>query len=59
MWPLFIYVKFDFYLSIFQMQALLQTWPTLEADQALSLLDFTFPDKYVRKKATDWLDELP
>ena len=52
-------VSWDNHIEVSKMQALLQTWPTLEADQALSLLDFTFPDKYVRKKATDWLDELP
>ncbi|CAC5389221.1 unnamed protein product [Mytilus coruscus] len=51
-------VSWDNHIEVSKMQALLQTWPTLEADQALTLLDFTFPDKYVRKKATEWLDEL-
>lgn len=52
-------LSWDNHIEVSKMQALLQTWPTLPADQALALLDFTFPDKNVRKKACDWLDELP
>ena len=36
---------------LFQMQILLQTWPELEPEQALELLDYTFADQEVRKIA--------
>ncbi|XP_033763399.1 phosphatidylinositol 4,5-bisphosphate 3-kinase catalytic subunit beta isoform-like [Pecten maximus] len=50
-------VKWYNYKDVAKMQALLQTWRNIPLDCVLSLLDYNFPDKNVRKKAIDWLDE--
>ncbi|XP_021346813.1 phosphatidylinositol 4,5-bisphosphate 3-kinase catalytic subunit delta isoform-like [Mizuhopecten yessoensis] len=50
-------VKWYNYKDVAKMQALLQTWRQQPVDCALSLLDFNFPDRNVRKKAIDWLND--
>ncbi|XP_069119879.1 phosphatidylinositol 4,5-bisphosphate 3-kinase catalytic subunit beta isoform-like [Argopecten irradians] len=50
-------VKWYNYKDVAKMQALLQTWRPIPLDCVLSLLDYNFPDKNVRKKAIEWLDE--
>ena len=42
----------------FQMQILLQTWPKLEPEQALELLDYTFADQEVRKVAVECIERM-
>lgn len=42
----------------FQMQILLQTWPKLEPEQALELLDYTFADREVRKIAVECIEKM-
>ena len=46
------------YLLGFQMQILLQTWPKLEPEQALELLDYTFADQEVRKVAVECIEKM-
>lgn len=41
-----------------QMQILLQTWPKLEPEQALELLDYTFADQEVRKVAVESIEKM-
>lgn len=40
------------------MQILLQTWPKLEPEQALELLDYTFADREVRKIAVECIEKM-
>lgn len=48
-----------FFLSIFeQLQALLQIWPKLPPREALELLDFNYPDQYVREYAVGCLQQM-
>ena len=42
----------------FQMQILLQTWPRLDPEQALELLDFTYADQEVRKIAVQCIEKM-
>lgn len=45
--------------SIFkQLQALLQIWPKLPPREALELLDFNYPDQYVREYAVGCLRQM-
>lgn len=46
-----------FFLSL-QMISLLQTWPELPVLNALELLDFSFPDRYVGSFAINSLKKL-
>ncbi|KAK3609253.1 hypothetical protein CHS0354_006178 [Potamilus streckersoni] len=48
-------VKWYNHIDVAKMQVLLSAWRPLPVDQALELLDFNFPDKYVRKYAVDCL----
>lgn len=41
-----------------QMQILLQTWPKLESEQALELLDYTFADQEVRRVAVECIEKM-
>lgn len=40
------------------MQILLQSWPRLEPEQALELLDFTYADQEVRKFAMQCIEKM-
>ena len=40
------------------MQILLQTWPRLDPEQALELLDFTYADQEVRKIAVQCIENM-
>ena len=40
------------------MQILLQTWPELEPEQALELLDYTYAEREVRKFAVRCLEKM-
>ena len=40
------------------MQILLQTWPKLDPEQALELLDFTYADQEVRKIAVKCIEKM-
>lgn len=42
----------------FQMQILLQTWPELEPEVALELLDYTYADQEVRKIAVKCIEKM-
>lgn len=41
-----------------QLQALLQIWPKLSPREALELLDFNYPDQYVREYAVRCLRDM-
>uniref|UniRef100_A0A672U483 phosphatidylinositol-4,5-bisphosphate 3-kinase n=1 Tax=Strigops habroptila TaxID=2489341 RepID=A0A672U483_STRHB len=41
--------------DVAQLQALLQIWPKLLPREALELLDFNYPDQYVREYAVEYL----
>lgn len=41
-----------------QLQALLQIWPKLPPREALELLDFNYPDQYVREYAVSCLRQM-
>lgn len=41
-----------------QLQALLQIWPKLLPREALELLDFNYPDQYVREYAVGCLKQM-
>lgn len=43
---------------VFQLQALLQIWPPLSPRDALELLDFNYPDQYVREYAVRCLRDM-
>lgn len=43
---------------VFQLQALLQIWPRLCPRDALELLDFNYPDQYVREYALSCLRDM-
>ena len=45
-------------MQCFQMQILLQTWPKLDPEQALELLDFTYADQEVRKIAVQCIEQM-
>ena len=45
-------------MQCFQMQILLQTWPRLNPEQALELLDFTYADQEVRKIAVQCIEKM-
>ena len=55
-----IYNAKEFIISLFgfQMQILLQTWPKLEPEQALELLDYTFADQAVRRIAVECIEKM-
>ena len=40
------------------MQILLQSWPRLDPEQALELLDFTYADQEVRKFAVQCIENM-
>ena len=40
------------------MQILLQSWPRLDPEQALELLDFTYADQEVRKIAVQCIEQM-
>lgn len=43
---------------VLQLQALLQIWPKLSPRDALELLDFNYPDQYVREFAVNCLRDM-
>ncbi|XP_071110471.1 phosphatidylinositol 4,5-bisphosphate 3-kinase catalytic subunit beta isoform-like isoform X1 [Haliotis cracherodii] len=49
-------VKWNSHIDVAKMIAVLQTWPQLDVDYALQLLDFNYPDKNIRKFAVSCLD---
>nr|ANF99566.1 phosphatidylinositol-4,5-bisphosphate 3-kinase [Haliotis diversicolor] len=49
-------VKWNSHIDVAKMIAVLQTWPKLDVDFALQLLDFNYPDKNIRKFAVSCLD---
>uniref|UniRef100_A0AAR2JUW3 phosphatidylinositol-4,5-bisphosphate 3-kinase n=1 Tax=Pygocentrus nattereri TaxID=42514 RepID=A0AAR2JUW3_PYGNA len=54
---LLLSVKWSKHEDMAQLQALLQIWPRLHPRDALELLDFNYPDQYVREYAVSCLDE--
>ncbi|XP_012943910.1 phosphatidylinositol 4,5-bisphosphate 3-kinase catalytic subunit beta isoform [Aplysia californica] len=50
-------VKWNSYIEVATMTALLQTWPTLPVDFALEILDYEYPDRNVREFAVKCLDK--
>uniref|UniRef100_A0A0B6ZC56 phosphatidylinositol 3-kinase n=1 Tax=Arion vulgaris TaxID=1028688 RepID=A0A0B6ZC56_9EUPU len=50
-------VKWNSYVDVAKMTALLQAWPTLPVDYALEILDFEYPDHNVREFAVKCLDK--
>ena len=48
--------QFHFFFK--QLQALLQIWPKLPPREALELLDFNYPDQYVREYAVGCLRQM-
>ncbi|XP_043925972.1 phosphatidylinositol 4,5-bisphosphate 3-kinase catalytic subunit beta isoform isoform X2 [Protopterus annectens] len=55
---LLLSVKWSKHEDIAQLQALLQIWSKLPPRDALELLDFNYPDLYVRKYAVDCLTHM-
>ncbi|KAK3099967.1 hypothetical protein FSP39_012674 [Pinctada imbricata] len=51
-------VSWELHINVAKMQALLQTWKTLDIEQALCLLDFHYPDTNVRRFACICLRDL-
>ncbi|CAH3118738.1 unnamed protein product [Porites lobata] len=51
-------VKWNCKEDVALMQILLQTWPKLEPEQALELLDYTFADREVRKIAVECIEKM-
>ncbi|CAG5132799.1 unnamed protein product, partial [Candidula unifasciata] len=49
-------VKWNSYVDVAKMTALLQTWPPLAVDYALEILDFEYPDRNVREFAVKCLN---
>ncbi|XP_059138757.1 phosphatidylinositol 4,5-bisphosphate 3-kinase catalytic subunit delta isoform-like [Physella acuta] len=50
-------VRWNNYVDVAKMTALLQTWPNLPVDYALEILDYEYPDHNVREFAVRCLDE--
>uniref|UniRef100_A0A3Q3RAC7 phosphatidylinositol-4,5-bisphosphate 3-kinase n=1 Tax=Monopterus albus TaxID=43700 RepID=A0A3Q3RAC7_MONAL len=55
---LLLSVKWSKHEDMAQLQALLQIWPRLSPRDALELLDFNYPDQYVREYAVDCLRDM-
>ncbi|KAM9318223.1 phosphatidylinositol 4,5-bisphosphate 3-kinase catalytic subunit beta isoform 2-T2 [Pholidichthys leucotaenia] len=55
---LLLSVKWSKHEDMAQLQALLQIWPRLSPRDALELLDFNYPDQYVREYAVKCLREM-
>uniref|UniRef100_A0AAY4D9V2 phosphatidylinositol-4,5-bisphosphate 3-kinase n=1 Tax=Denticeps clupeoides TaxID=299321 RepID=A0AAY4D9V2_9TELE len=55
---LLLSVKWNKHEDMAQLQALLQIWPTLSHRDALELLDFNYPDQYVREYAVNCLRDM-
>ncbi|XP_020608152.1 phosphatidylinositol 4,5-bisphosphate 3-kinase catalytic subunit beta isoform-like [Orbicella faveolata] len=51
-------VKWNSNKDVALMQILLQTWPRLDPEQALELLDFTYADQEVRKIAVQCIEKM-
>ncbi|XP_078374563.1 phosphatidylinositol 4,5-bisphosphate 3-kinase catalytic subunit beta isoform-like isoform X2 [Oculina patagonica] len=51
-------VKWNSKEDVASMQILLQTWPRLEPEQALELLDYTYADQEVRKIAVQCIENM-
>ncbi|KAK7093898.1 phosphatidylinositol 4,5-bisphosphate 3-kinase catalytic subunit delta isoform-like [Littorina saxatilis] len=51
-------VKWNNHIDVAKMIVLLESWPGLEVDYALELLDFEFPEYHVRKFAVKCLDSV-
>ncbi|KAJ7990571.1 hypothetical protein DPEC_G00301770 [Dallia pectoralis] len=55
---LLLSVKWSKHEDMAQLQALLQIWPKLSPRDALELLDFNYPDQYVREYAVGCLKDM-
>lgn len=55
---LLLSVKWSKHEDMAQLQALLQIWPKLSPRDALELLDFNYPDQYVREFAVNCLKDM-
>ncbi|XP_027440239.1 phosphatidylinositol 4,5-bisphosphate 3-kinase catalytic subunit beta isoform isoform X2 [Callorhinus ursinus] len=55
---LLLSIKWNKLEDVAQLQALLQIWPKLPPREALELLDFNYPDQYVREYAVDCLRQM-
>ncbi|XP_041920357.1 phosphatidylinositol 4,5-bisphosphate 3-kinase catalytic subunit beta isoform isoform X5 [Alosa sapidissima] len=55
---LLLSVKWNKHEDMAQLQALLQIWPQLSPRDALELLDFNYPDQYVREYAVNCLQDM-
>uniref|UniRef100_A0A8C6KWU6 phosphatidylinositol-4,5-bisphosphate 3-kinase n=1 Tax=Nothobranchius furzeri TaxID=105023 RepID=A0A8C6KWU6_NOTFU len=55
---LLLSVKWSKHEDMAQLQALLQIWPKLSPRDALELLDFNYPDQYVREYAVSCLHDM-
>uniref|UniRef100_A0AAR2K8K1 Phosphatidylinositol 4,5-bisphosphate 3-kinase catalytic subunit beta isoform n=2 Tax=Pygocentrus nattereri TaxID=42514 RepID=A0AAR2K8K1_PYGNA len=55
---LLLSVKWSKHEDMAQLQALLQIWPRLHPRDALELLDFNYPDQYVREYAVSCLQDM-
>ncbi|XP_041119907.1 phosphatidylinositol 4,5-bisphosphate 3-kinase catalytic subunit beta isoform-like [Polyodon spathula] len=55
---LLLSVKWNKHEDMAQLQALLQIWPKLSPRDALELLDFNYPDQYVREYAVQCLRDM-
>lgn len=55
---LLLSIKWNKLEDVAQLQALLQIWPKLPPREALELLDFNYPDQYVREYAVGCLRQM-
>ncbi|XP_029424673.1 phosphatidylinositol 4,5-bisphosphate 3-kinase catalytic subunit beta isoform isoform X2 [Nannospalax galili] len=55
---LLLSIKWNKLEDVAQLQALLQIWPKLPPREALELLDFNYPDQYVREYAVSCLRQM-
>uniref|UniRef100_H0UUY5 phosphatidylinositol-4,5-bisphosphate 3-kinase n=1 Tax=Cavia porcellus TaxID=10141 RepID=H0UUY5_CAVPO len=55
---LLLSIKWNKLEDVAQLQALLQIWPKLSPREALELLDFNYPDQYVREYAVGCLRQM-
>ncbi|TUE70084.1 Phosphatidylinositol 4,5-bisphosphate 3-kinase catalytic subunit beta isoform [Bagarius yarrelli] len=55
---LLLSVKWSKHEDMAQLQALLQIWPKISPRDALELLDFNYPDQYVREYAVSCLQDM-
>ncbi|ELW48581.1 Phosphatidylinositol-4,5-bisphosphate 3-kinase catalytic subunit beta isoform [Tupaia chinensis] len=55
---LLLSIKWNKLEDVAQLQALLQIWPKLPPREALELLDFNYPDQYVREYAVECLQQM-